>query len=384
MKTYKSKSYLILLVSFIFFLSGCKEKTIEKILYENEEGSITGIIKPTEEILKNYPIGYFNVSLDLYGKTLTILDNNGKFTIQNVSEGVYTLYIRIGNYNAIKKVENIKIEPHQKVDLGEITISSYDGNNTNNSDFNVSVNYSFIPESNSFNNYYNLYYLPNTNTITSLTDSINLNGFFYRGYNSNGNYKIMDSSVTMYYNGVISYHHTNRKGNLNLKVKLLKGNNRIAFWPGNTDTVSTPPRVYSIYKKSRNNNVQISLYWSTANGTIGAGDADLYLVNLTTNDTCYFGNSNPDWGIIGRTIDNPRLSDNQNSANYYSSTEYLQIDETPAGKYKILVNYFSNPNSLKQINVDAQLVINNQNTYYKLTNLNVGDWKEVTTFTISE
>lgn len=79
-------------------------------------------------------------------------------------------------------------------------------------------------------------------------------------------------------------------------------------------------------------------------------DWDLYVVNDSTGDTCYWHNRNPDWGLSGTAHDDPLFTGDNVSTTYTDQTvsdfylaDRIQITSAPAGTFSVYVAYHDGP-----------------------------------------
>ncbi len=87
-------------------------------------------------------------------------------------------------------------------------------------------------------------------------------------------------------------------------------------------------------------NLVVDLYWTTP-----ATDVDLHLVapsgEYWTTGDCYYGNPNPDWGVVGAGIDNPLYLEDDDNGGDESNPAYESVSlQAPAsGSYTVIVVY---------------------------------------------
>jgi hypothetical protein len=75
-------------------------------------------------------------------------------------------------------------------------------------------------------------------------------------------------------------------------------------------------------------------------------DWDLYLVNESTNDTCWWKNPFPDWGVPDFSDDDPRLwGDNLkvDTTEVVYCNEIIRCDFLKDGTYSVYIRYFDGP-----------------------------------------
>ena len=89
-------------------------------------------------------------------------------------------------------------------------------------------------------------------------------------------------------------------------------------------------------------------------------DWDLFLVNDSTGDTCYWKNRSPDWGIKGKISDDPFFQGDNYPARGFNQTtgfgpyytDFITCDNLADGTYSILVQYFDGLGSvIPQLNI---------------------------------
>jgi hypothetical protein len=86
----------------------------------------------------------------------------------------------------------------------------------------------------------------------------------------------------------------------------------------------------------------IDLYWTTP-----ATDVDLHVIapngEYWTDEDCYYGNPNPDWGVPGAGIDNPLYGEDDDNGGDEANPAHEQVSiQAPAsGHYTVVVTYHS-------------------------------------------
>jgi len=81
--------------------------------------------------------------------------------------------------------------------------------------------------------------------------------------------------------------------------------------------------------------LSVTLTWDQT-----TADLDLHLIRpdgaYYTDDDCYYGNPEPDWGTAGDSTDNPALSNDHDRG----GPEIVQLEAPEEGVYEVLVHYF--------------------------------------------
>jgi hypothetical protein len=80
-------------------------------------------------------------------------------------------------------------------------------------------------------------------------------------------------------------------------------------------------------------------------------DWDIYFVNIANNDTCYWRNRNPDWGLKGDDADDPAFTGNtyqrmiglDDQLYTYYKSDCVEALNLPNGTYRVMVRYFDGP-----------------------------------------
>lgn len=193
--------------------------------------------------------------------------------------------------------------------------------------------------------------------------------------------KIYESQVTIMHNGSQAYSQFGVKGDVSTPYfKLSDADTFLVLIPSDTlgyvctksIKLSSENRISicfdSIYlsrtmKSSTQNylvtdsgNVYVSLRNLTFPDSI---DFDLYLINDSSHDSCYWRNPGPDWGVADSTYDNPILSgDKYNNTGYSSNTgsESIKCNNLSPGSYTIAVKNY-NQGSLNPLRPIPNLII---------------------------
>jgi hypothetical protein len=83
------------------------------------------------------------------------------------------------------------------------------------------------------------------------------------------------------------------------------------------------------------------------NSQVEVVDWDIYLVNDTLNDTCYWGNPRPEWGSALTTDDNPFFYGDGKAGNYGWYPDEITSHNLPAGRYSVYLKFYeSHPDGI--------------------------------------
>jgi hypothetical protein len=175
-------------------------------------------------------------------------------------------------------------------------------------------------------------------------------------------YQIGDTALTVEYDSDLYYVETSKR-NFYLHVPVKAGFCQIRVWEGHSTQPNNPSFISTILVTEKIF-TRILLRWNTSYGN-SAGDFDIHLISNELQDSCYYRNPNPDWGIIGLWEDNPELYDYTNPNGYSYCDERLDIDYTPDGTYRLKIVYFSNIfNENIQVTPEITLYFDDMNYSY--------------------
>jgi hypothetical protein len=342
-----SLKHLLFLVVFIL-LYGCTE---EHITNQSNLGNIKGRVVAQDQTgyvpLKG--ISVFIPGTPVYAYT----DSLGNFLLINLPAGTYDLKVHSYNYGLTEYINNISVSPGNTTIVPDII---FDLSSSTNPTF-LEALYMILP------NYYDIYLGMNDTSVVDLDDvggdSVSLQGRLSRDYYSQAG----DTALTVEYDSDLYYTETSKRifyFHVPVKEKFCQ----LRIWeghstqPNNAQFISTILVTDIIY-------VLIDLDWSTSYGS-SAGDFDIHLINNELQDSCWYKNPNPDWGIIGFEEDNPDLDDGTNPNGYYYAYEDLSIDFTPDGTYRLKVVYFSNILN-ENIQITPEIDLNIDGMHYSYT-----------------
>ncbi len=117
-----------------------------------------------------------------------------------------------------------------------------------------------------------------------------------------------------------------------------------------------------MYYTPNQTELYLHLHWKTIDyDSVSCGDLNLSLINLTTQDTCWYHNPNPDWGSKGAAVDNPRLYDAVNQYGNNDAHESIRMTSLTNGDYQIQVHYTQNLDSdTVQVLANMELMLNDE------------------------
>ncbi len=96
--------------------------------------------------------------------------------------------------------------------------------------------------------------------------------------------------------------------------------------------------------------LRFDMYWSTP-----ATDVDLHLLapngEYWSDEDCYFGNPNPDWGMEASAVDNPVYGGDDDNGGDQSNpgVESISLMEPQEGTYTVIVTYHSDRHSGQKV-----------------------------------
>ncbi len=341
-----SLKHFLLLVVFILPY-GCTE---EYITNESNMGNIKG------RVVDQYQTGIQleSIYIRIPGTSVyTAADSSGNFLLMNLPKGTYNLLIYSYSYNIEKNINNVSVSSGNTTVVPDILLDlSYSTN-----PFFLQSLYIRFPSS------YELFLAMNDTSVVDLDDaggdSLLIRGRLSYDYYQ---YQIGDTALTVEYDSDLYYIETSKR-NFNLRIPVKEGFCQIRVWeghsaqPNNASFISTILVTEIILTRIR-------LNWNTSYGN-SAGDFDIHLINNELNDSCWYMNTNPDWGIIGLEEDNPDLYDYTNEYGSSYCYEDLYISYTPDGTYRLKVVYFSNVfNENIQVTPTVSLYIDGIYNYY--------------------
>ncbi len=340
-----SLKHFLLLVVFILPY-GCTE---EYITNESNLGNIKG------RVVDQNQTGLEGISVSIPGTSVyAYTDSLGNFLLMNLPAGIYNLKVSAYYYTIPKNINNISVSSGNTTVVPDILL---DLNHSTNPDFLQSLSI-LLPYS------YELFLAMNDTSFVDL-DDVGGDSLLIRGILSDDYYQhlVGDTALTVEYDSDLYYIETSKR-NFNLRIPVKEGFCQIRVWeghsaqPNNASFISTILVTEIILTRIR-------LNWNTSYGN-SAGDFDIHLINNELNDSCWYMNTNPDWGIIGLEEDNPDLDDYTNEYGYYYCNEDLYISYTPDGTYRLKVVYFSNVFN-DNIQVTPSIYLNIDGMYYYYT-----------------
>ena len=341
-----SLKHFLLLVVFILPY-GC---TDEYITNESNLGNIKGRVFdqtgyiPQERVIVRIP------GTSVYAYT----DSSGNFLLMNLPAGIYNLEVSSQYYPYYEqKINNISVSSGNTTVVPDILLET--GTSTN-PDFLQSL-YIISPNS------YDLSLSMNDTSLVDL-DFVGGDTLLIRGRLSYDyyHYQVGDTALTVEYDSDLYYVESSKR-EFYLYVPVKAGFCQIQVWEGHSTQPNNASFISTILVTEKIS-TRIDLWWITSYGN-SAGDFDIHLINNELQDSCWYLNQNPDWGIIGLEEDNPDLDDYTNPSGQSYCNENLYINFTPDGTYKLKVVYFSNIfNDTIQIASSINLNIDGTSHYY--------------------
>ncbi len=357
---------IIFLFSILIVFYSCNKEEIIPI------GAIEGKVRLDPEIDINNYVPYL-ATVWLEGTNITAqTDSSGNYKLVNVPKGDYNIKAQdyICDYWSCEYIEgkvfNVKVKGGETKDAPTITMTWYSGQ----SDYNAYLyNLKLQDENNSysFNSYEEVVIHSNNVSVT--------------GYARYTNNSYIDTLISIQVNDGDIQQTNSSKGWFTHDLTLTETKNEIEVWIGENQETSHLYSSAFIYV-GEIQRVQINLDWSSDSYDVSAGDFDIHLINNNTNDSCWYNNPNPDWGIQDMDYDNPYLYDDINMYGYSYAEESLYINSTAEGSYTLNVHYFSNrEDPLALVTPSVTLYLNS--AYYNYTApgaMSVGDYWTVTVF----
>jgi hypothetical protein len=318
----RSISFKFICLTF-FLLAGCTE---EKIVNTSEMGHIKGRVMSKSDTIYA-PLEHAGVEIP--GTSVRAsTDSLGNFILFNIPEGSYDLEV---NYYWTEKVNDVIVKSDQTTNINDIIFEmSEDPDQTS------FLRALYILYSNG-----NGRYLSHNDTSIIDLDDIGSDSLLLAGCLVNYNRRFpvyQDTQFTVLYNSTIYFTETS-KGFFYQKLPILEGFCELKVWPGHSSQINE--NCYNTtFIISKIEDTYILLDWYSHDNP--AGDFDLHLINKELNDSCWYKNPNPDWGVQDYRMDNPVLYEDSNPYGDNSGYETLYMNETPDGAYQINVVYFSN------------------------------------------
>ena len=281
-------------------------------------------------------------------------DSSGNFLMINLPAGIYNLKVYSYNYGLTKNINNISVSPGNTTIVPDIILDLI---NSTNPTF-LQALYMIRPTSS------DLFLSMNDTSVVDFDDiggdSLLLRGKLNYDYY---HYQVGDTALTLEYDSDLYYIETSKRI-FDLHVPVKEKFCQIRIWEGHSTQPNSAQFISTILVIERISTL-IRLDWSTSYGS-SAGDFDIHLIYNEFQDSCWYKNPNPDWGIIGLEEDDPYLDDWTNSNGYYYANEDLFIDYTPDGTYILKIVYFSNVfNENIQVTPEINLYIDGM--YYSYT-----------------
>jgi hypothetical protein len=310
-------SWLIL----FFLLGSCTE---EKIINSTNLGNIKGRVMSKKDSVYSPEA---SVTVEISGVSVQArTDSAGNFILLNLPEGIYNLTV---NHLWIERVDSISVQAGKTTTINDIVYEL--PQDVNIPDLLYAV-YFRLANTNAV-----YLYMNDTCTIDIKDvsgDSLELFGLM-QGYIST----TQDTQITICYDSVFYYTST-FKGIFKEYLEVQEGLCKLKIWPGHSE--SMPETFFTTTVNVINAApTTLSIDWSTT-GNQGAGDFDIHLINKVLNDSCWYKNPHPDWGIQNYNTDDPVLGDYSNSTGSTNGYEELNFFDTPDGSYHINVVYYSN------------------------------------------
>ena len=342
-----SRKYFLLLVVSVF-LYGCTE---EHITNQSNLGNIKG------RVVTQGHTGYISlegISVSIPGTSVYArTDSLGNFLLINLPAGTYNLEVYSYNYELTKNINNISVSPGNTTVVPDIILDfSYSTRPTF-----LEMLYIVLPNS------YDLSLLMNDTLVIDFEDVggdsvVFLGRLSYDYYYS----QVGDTALTIEYDSDLYYIETSKRI-FYLHVPVKEKFCQLRIWEGHSTQPNNAQFISTILVTEKIH-TWIQLDWSTSYGS-SAGDFDIHLINNELQDSCWYKNPNPDWGILGFEEDNPDLEDGINSHGYSYSDEDLSINFTPDGTYRLKIIYFSNVFNFNiQVTPEISLYIDGIYYYY--------------------
>ncbi len=341
--------------SFILFvlIFSCDKNTYN---YEGTTGSIKGkvVFDPSYQ---GYPQELEGALVKIPGSSASAYtDEEGEYILFSIPPGTYKLTAFSDRYNYIYgEIENVVVSNGITTNATNIALSTM----SSNDDFYYIYDLDIIDSLG-----YHHYFSSGGTIIPS--KSIEIQGRVVR---SPMNYNGIDTTVSITLNNTKFAVLTNEKGIFRKSLILPQIENSISVWIGDTNQPN-PQQGYfydaKVYYLKSNIEFNIDLDWNSNNSGGGdAGDFDVHLISHQENDSCWYKNTRPDWGIKDFTYDDPRLRDDVNSYGRSYGSEDMDTDYASSGSYTVKVYYFSNESdSTKKIRPGVRIWLNNNYDYY--------------------
>ncbi|NOZ47200.1 MAG: carboxypeptidase-like regulatory domain-containing protein [Chlorobi bacterium] len=361
------KKIVLVLIVFVFFNSCSKNDTLQF-------GTIKGKVKISPELgINNYTPYLVSVWLET-SQIVAITDSAGNYSLLNIPEGTYNIKAQdyLNEYNLIEgKISNITVNGGETVTASDIILTPVN-NNVNNFYFNNLE----ITDSTGYSQY--LY--PYQDLVVS-SSNIKLTGYAKKNYNY-----YLDTVVSIQINENDIIKVNTSKGWFSQDIILNTSKNDIKVWIGEDENNSNNSSLFETTLVYLNNiqSVNVELNWESDYYSISAGDFDIHLINNNTNDSCWYNNTNPDWGIEDFSYDDPVLYDYTNAYGNSYGSEQLRIYSAANGAYTLKVYYFSNHQSgSTKVTPYISLYLNNSyQTFYAPEAMSVGDTWTVTVINV--
>lgn len=352
------KSILLLAVSFLIL--GCaKDNPSGSAILRETTGTIKGRIMDADSN------GLFSQFVFIYGTSFfSSTDSTGTFIIYNVPEGSYGLSFDLPGPDS-----TILVQVHRGVttDIGNVFMIA--NNYAYYGEYDLE---SFMVTSQDSLLYYDGSIYPGESIFLDLsTDSIRLS-FTAMGYSAEE--ELRNVSVRILHRGAAIYDSLPPKGRVRTGLIHFAGNDtltvilddkaRFIFYRINNLEYSNSHYVILTTGTARLNTcltgycgshyIKInSTSYSISYNSYEALDWDIYFVNDSTLDTCFWGNPSPDWGKAGNTIDDPSFyGDYVSTSDYTGQTrtsfrsDEITANRLASGAYSIYVRFFDGPDSV--------------------------------------
>ena len=327
--------------------------TDEYITNESNLGNIRGHLVDQY----NYGINMESIYISIPGTSVyAAADSAGNFLLMNLPVGTYNLLINYygPNYDFEQNINNISVTSGNTTVVPDILL---DLNNSAYPDFLESLSI-VLP------NYGDIRLYMNDSSFVDI-DAVGGDSLLIRGRLNNNYYQYQtgDTALTIEYDSDLYYVETSKRY-FYLKVPVKEEFCQIRVWEGHSIQPNSAFFLCAIFVTERIY-TQIELHWNTSYEN-SAGDFDIHLINNEIQDSCWYENPYPDWGIVGLWEDNPYLNDYTNPNGYYNCNEGLDIDYTPDGTYRLKIVYFSNIFNVN-IQVTPEIYLNIDGSYYYYT-----------------
>jgi hypothetical protein len=315
--------YLALFTYILLAFTGCIEQQV--VESDPNLGHLRGKVIFIPDTNPNYYLyNYVEVSGTSYWSRL---DSSGKYNILNLPEGEYTVGTRFRSNNGPVFIsQKASVVAGKTTDVKDIIV-----NYTNGQIGGQFLSWVSIKGLN------RNYYLTNNDTVLIDNKLYGPDSIIVKGLLRN--YYFSDTSLTIEKAGVIKYVET-QKGIFSLKLKIGEGINTVRIWEGHSETPPTDLFISHFYYVDITP-TKIDIHWSTEIDR-DAGDFDIHLIQKQINDSCWYQNKNPDWGIKNVSSDNPYLGDYMNEQGYNTGNESITFEHTPNGDYVLKVVYYDN------------------------------------------